>query len=68
MQTGASDAKEGLSKLANNVSNWWAKLDPVSKPSPTSPSSQLGSSTEFQVLTGLLSDATCPHSPFMKAT
>ena len=38
MQSGGTDAKDSLSKLANNVSTWWANLDPVPKPVPTSPS------------------------------
>lgn len=38
MQMGASDAKDSLTKLATNVSSWWANLDPVPKPAPTSPS------------------------------
>ena len=38
MQMGAADAKDSLTKLATNVSSWWANLDPVPKPAPTSPS------------------------------
>lgn len=34
---GAADAKESLSKLATNVSSWWANLDPVPKPTPSTP-------------------------------
>ena len=38
MLPGGTDAKDSLSKLASNVSTWWANLDPVPKPVPTSPS------------------------------
>ena len=48
---GAADAKDSLSKLANNVSTWWANLDPVPKPQPISPGREAHSNTDTKVMT-----------------
>jgi hypothetical protein len=49
MQHGATDAKDSLSKLANNVSTWWANLDPVPKPQPLTPGREANSVADSKV-------------------
>ena len=43
---GAAEAKQSLTKLATDMSSWWAKLDPVPKSAPDTPKGQSPSAPE----------------------
>jgi len=43
---GAAEAKQSLTKLATDMSSWWANLDPVPKSAPDTPKGQSPSAPE----------------------